>query len=325
MSMKRILVTGATGLVGNALVPALLEAGWSVRACARKILPTSWSTHPRCEFVCHDVTSGPGSLTNGIHAVVHLAARVHIMHETSSNPLAENRRINTMATVQLAEAAAASGTEQFIHLSSIKVNGEESLDHPFTESDPASPKDPYAISKHEAELGLAAIAERFAMGITVLRPPLIYGVGVKGNFATLMRAIERGLPLPLGAVQNRRSLISVRNLSDAILAVLNKPAPGFRTYLVSDGEDFSTPQLIRTMAAAMNCRPNLWAIPPVLLRLTGKLTGRAASMDRLLGSLVIDSSLIRRELQWTPRWNAMQAMAADFSIWSQDKNRRTNE
>lgn len=311
--LPRILVTGATGLVGNALVPLLLERGWSVRANARNPGSAAWAKHPNCEFIGHDITVGPGSLLDGMQAVVHLAARVHIMRDTARDPLAENRRINTTATLMLAEAAAARGVGHFVYVSSIKVNGEATSSNPFTEADPPAPQGPYALSKHEAEQGLAAVAERCSMGVTVLRPPLVYGQGVTGNLAGLMRAIARRLPLPLGAVKNRRSLIYAGNLAEAILATLCKPAVGFRTYLVSDGEDLSTPDLIRVMATAMERPAILLPVPPALLRLIGMLTGRTAAVDRLLGSLVIDSSLIRNELGWNPSYSVKTAMTISQS------------
>lgn len=306
----RILVTGATGLVGNALIPLLLEAGRKVRATARHRPEASWERHPDCEFVAHDLEADPAPLVQNIDAIVHLAARVHVMRDTSADPWAANRRINTEATLALAHAAVAAGARQFVFMSTIKVNGEATLDRPYSEADAPQPQDAYATSKHEAEQQLAALAAETALGVTILRPPLVYGIGVKGNLASLARAIERGLPLPLGSIPNRRSFVYAGNLAGAVLAALAKPASGTRTYLVSDGEDLSTTALIRAMAVAMQRPARLIPIPPAMLRLAGKLTGRSTAVERLLGSLVIDSSRIRRELGWTPRYTVSEGLAA---------------
>ena len=299
-------------MVGNALVPLLLDTGWTVRASARGVPAAPWSGHPRCEFISHDLEADPSPLVQGMDAVVHLAARVHIMHDTAADPWTENRRFNTLATLRLAQAAALAGARHFVFMSTIKVNGEATTDHAFTEDVKPRPVDAYGTSKHEAEQGLAALARAGAMGVTILRSPLVYGVGVKGNFATLVRAVSKGIPLPLGAVNNRRSLVYAGNLAGAVLAALAKPAPGTRTYLVSDGEDLSTAELIRAIAAAMGRSASLVSVPPALLRLAGRLSGRSAALDRLLGSLVIDSSRIRRELGWTPSHNLREGLAASL-------------
>ncbi len=300
MPLSRVLVTGSTGLVGNALVPALLATGTPVRATARRKPSAQWAAHPACEFMAQDVCDAPGALVAGVESVVHLAARVHVMRERAADPLAENRRINTDATLHLARAAIAAGVKHFVYVSTIKVNGEETGAQPFSETDPPHPQDAYAISKHEAELGLAALVTGSAMQLTILRPPLVYGRGVKGNFASLVRAVQIGIPLPLGAVANRRSLVFAGNLAHAIVAVLARPAPGARTFLISDGEDLSTPELIRAIAVAVGRPPRLLAVPPVLLRLAGRILDRSAAVERLLGSLAVDSSKIRRELDWKP-------------------------
>ena len=300
-------------MVGNALVPVLLDAGCTVRASARHAPNTTWAQHPHCEFVAHDLGKDPTALVQGMDAVVHLAARVHVMSDTAANPLAENRRLNTQATLTLARAAMAAGSRHFVFMSTIKVNGESTVDRPFTEADAPQPQDPYAMSKFEAEQGLAALAAGGSMGVTTLRPPLVYGVGVMGNFASLVQAIRKGLPLPLGAVRNRRSLVYAGNLADSVLAALQQPAPGARTYLVSDGEDLSTPELIRAIAAAMDRNARLVPLPPALLRLAGWLTGRSAAVDRLLGSLVIDASRIRAELGWSPRHSLSEGLRISLS------------
>jgi nucleoside-diphosphate-sugar epimerase len=234
------------------------------------------------------------------------------MHETATDPFAENRRINTEATLVLARAAAETGVAQFVFMSTIKVNGEMTTDSPFTEIDIPNPQDAYATSKHEAEQQLSALASEKTMGITTLRLPLVYGPGVKGNFASLARAINKGLPLPLGAMHGRRSLVYAGNLAGAILAVLIRPAPGARTYLVSDGEDLSISELVRAIATAMHRPARLFPVPHILLHLAGKLTGRSTAVDRLLSSLIIDNSRIRRELGWTPRYSVREGLEASL-------------
>jgi nucleoside-diphosphate-sugar epimerase len=236
---------------------------------------------------------------NGVDSVVHLAARTHVMRDTAADPLAEYRRINVTGTQALAEAAQAAGVRRFIFLSSIKVNGEGTTLRPYSETDAPCPEDAYGVSKREAELALSAAAAD--METVVLRPPLLYGPGVKGNFLRLMRAIERGMPLPLGSIHNHRSLLYVGNLVDAIMLSLDHPAAAGKTYLVADDEGISTPGLVRAIAAAMHRPARLLPFPPPLLRFAGAITGKSAAVSRLLGSLQIDSSKIRRELGWQPR------------------------
>lgn len=278
MLPHRILVTGSTGLIGNALVPLLLEAGCQVRATARSNASAAWVRHPACTFAQHDMLSDdPARLVAGIDAIVHLAARVHVMRDRATDPLQENRRLNRDATLALARAAAAGSVRQFVFTSTVKVNGESTALQPFTEADKPDPHDAYAISKWEAETQLAELASNSTMGVTIFRTPLVYGPGVKGNFASLMRAVARGLPLPLGLIQNQRSLLYAGNLADAIVAALGQPATGTRTFLVSDGHDLSTPALVHAMAAAMGRPARLLPVPPALLQLSGILSGCPAA------------------------------------------------
>jgi nucleoside-diphosphate-sugar epimerase len=239
--------------------------------------------------------------------VVHLAARTHVIRDTAAEPRAEYRRLNVEGTRTLAHAAQTAGVRRFIFLSSIKVNGEATTVRPFTENDTPQPEDAYGISKWEAELALRAAAA--SMETVVLRPPLLYGPGVKGNFLRLMRAIERGVPLPLGSIHNRRSVLSLGNLVDAMIVCLDHPAAAGQTYLLADDENPSTPELVRAIAAALHKRARLVAFPPQLLRIAGAVTGKSAAVSRLLGSLQIDSSRIRGELGWKPR----QALAEGLS------------
>ncbi len=291
----RILVTGAGGFVGAALVPALAAAGHAVVRVARKAtapgdlaVPELLDWHPTSQELA------------GIDCVIHLAARTHVMRDAAADPLAAYRALNVGVTARLAEAAAAAGVRRFVFMSSIKVNGEATHGQPFTTDDAPQPEDAYGISKREAEDALRAIARRTGLEVVVLRPPLVYGPGVKGNLLALMRAIDRGLPLPLGAIANRRSLVGIDNLISAIALAATHPAAAGHTYLVSDGEDLSTPQLARLIAAGLGRRARLVPVPVALLRFTGRLTGKTAAIDRLAGSLEVDAGALRRELGWSP-------------------------
>ena len=213
---------------------------------------------------------------NGVDAVVHLAARVHVMHDRRRFPQQAFHRVNALGTVRLAEQAAAAGVKRLVFLSSIKVNGEGSP-VPYRETDPPAPQDPYAISKWEAEQGLHDIAARTGLEVVILRPPLVYGPGVKANFRRLMNAVRKGIPLPFGSIDNRRSLLYLGNLVDAIRVCIEHPAAANKTYLISDGEDVSTPDLVRRLARAMNRPARLLAVPPALLTAAGNAVGQTRS------------------------------------------------
>lgn len=224
------------------------------------------------------------------------------MKDHAADPLGEFRRVNREWTERLARLAAEEGVQRFIFLSSIKVNGEESKT-PFTEQDLPHPRDPYGISKWEAEQALAAVSAEMGLETVVIRSPLVYGPGVGGNFLSLLKLIRSGLPLPLGLVGNRRSLIYRENLVDSLIACVREPRAVGQTYLVSDGEDLSTPDLIRRIARVMGRSVRLWPVPVLLLRWGGSLLGQRGAVERLTGSLQIDSFKIRRELGWSPPWS----------------------
>jgi nucleoside-diphosphate-sugar epimerase len=237
----------------------------------------------------------------GVSCVVHLAARAHVMRETALNPIDEYRKVNMLGTVRLAWEAARAGVRRFVFLSSVKVNGESTTGRPpFTEADPARPQDAYAMSKWEAEQALQAIANETGMEAVILRSPLIYGPRVKGNFLSLLNAIDRRLPLPLRSIDNKRSLIFVGNLADAIIRCISHPRAAGQTFLVSDGEDVSTPELVTRIAKSLNRPPRLVALPPDVLYAAGRILGRRDSVERLAGSLQVDCSRIKRELEWQP-------------------------
>ena len=300
MSAARILLTGATGFVGRALVPRLLAERRTVRASVRRssaALPADVEAVP-VDDVGPD-TDWRAALV-GVDAVVHLAARSHVRRDSSADAHALYRATNSLGALRLAEAAAAAGVRRLVFLSSVRVHGERSAGAPFDESSPLAAQDPYGQSKADAERGLAALAGAGRLDPVILRPPLVYGPEARGNFARLARLVARGVPLPLGAVRNRRSLIYVGNLVDAIVCALDHPAAAGETFMVSDGEDVSTPELVHRIARALGKPARLLPVPPALLRLGGALMGRADDVARLLDDLVVDSSKIRAVLGWSP-------------------------
>jgi len=300
LTAPRILVTGATGFVGGALLHRLLGDGRQVRAAVRSetdALPPEVDT-----AIVGDI--GPGTdwraALAGVGAVVHLAALAHVVHDSSRDAHALYRATNTLGALRLAEAAAAAGVRRFVFLSSVRVHGERSIGAALTESSPLAAQDPYGQSKAEAERGLAALARAGRLDPVILRPPLVYGPGARGNFARLVRLVARGAPVPLGAVRNRRSLVFVGNLVDAIVRTLDHPAAAKETFMVSDGEDVSTPELVRRMARALGRPARLVPVPVPLLRLGGTLAGRSDDVARLADDLVVDPSKIRASLGWSP-------------------------
>jgi len=312
----RILVTGASGFVGRVLCTALSEQGFRVRRAFRSAVASEHHAADSENSVIGNI--GPDTdwtqALSGVSVVVHLSARTHVMRESAADPLAEYRRENVAATAALAQAAVHAGVRRLVFVSSIKVNGEHTFAQPYTEADVARPEDAYGITKWEAEQSLAAIARNTGLEAVILRPPLVYGPGVKGNFLRLMRWVEKGLPLPLASIDNRRSLIYVGNLADAIIACIEAPAAVGKTYLLSDGQDVSTAELIRSIADAMHVSPRLFRCPLPLLKLGASALGKHAEFQRLTGSLRIDSSKIQRELGWKPRYSLEQGLS-DTAQW----------
>jgi UDP-glucose 4-epimerase len=312
----RILVTGATGFVGTALCSRLAAQGDEVMGAVRRPLaggitgPVVWANVGE---VGRD-TDWQVALA-GVAVVVHLAARVHVMKETASDAKEAFRRVNVEGTIKLAQEAAAAGVRRLVFISSVKVNG-EGRDAPYRETDAPAPEDAYAISKWEAEQGLHRIARETGLEVVILRPPLVYGPGVKANFLRLLQAIRRGWPLPLGAIRNRRSLLYLCNFVDAIRLCAEHPAAAGQTYLVDDGGAVSTPTLIRAVAHAMGRPARLLAVPVAMLELAGALTGKRAAVARLTGSLWVDSSAIRSQLGWTPPYSMAEGLAATVAAES---------
>ena len=295
--MTRVLITGGHGFVGHALFERLHAEGRDPLKVSRQVLrpgelavgeiglTTDWS---KAFFNCA--------------VVVHLAARVHVMNDTEADPLAAFRAVNVDGTLNLARQAAAAGVKRFVFISSVKVNGEfTSPGRAFTEADAPNPQDAYGLSKHEAEEGLRQIASDTGMEVVIIRPPLVYGPGVKANFASLTRAVQRGWPLPLGAVHNQRSFVGIDNLVDFIITCLEHPAAANETFMVSDGEDLSTPDLTRRMAHAMNRPARLLPVPVWALKAGALLLGKGDAVQRLCGNLQVDISKSRELLGWKPR------------------------
>ena len=318
--MLKILVTGANGFVGEALCSEAAARGLHVTGVTRN----ERLALPGCDknFVISslDDQTDWGTALEGIDVVIHLAARVHVMQDQAASPLLEFRRVNTMGTEHLARCAAASGVKRLVYVSSIKVNGEATLpDDIYTESSPPQPCDPYGISKWEAEQRLHEVARETGLEVVVVRPPLVYGPKVKGNFLQMLKAVDRSIPLPLKAVANQRDLLFVGNLVDALLLCASHPDATGNTYLLSDGEAISTPGLLQRLASALDKPSRLLRIPPGLLHAAGKLLGISAQLDRLLGSLRIDSGKIRRELSWKPPFTLQQGLQAT-AMWYKGQN-----
>jgi nucleoside-diphosphate-sugar epimerase len=249
----------------------------------------------------NDLNADWSSALDDQHVVIHTAARAHILKDEVPDPLAEYRKVNVDGTMNLARQAAHAGVRRFVFISSIKVNGEQTRPGvPFSTDDLPAPQDPYGISKHEAEQGLHQLAQESGMEVVIIRPPLVYGPEVKGNFATLVRIVERGVPLPFGAVHNKRSLVAVDNLVDLIITCINHPAAANQVFLAADGEDVSTSELLRGVAKAMGKPARLIPVPAGLLMLAATLVGKKAVAQRLLGSLQVDIGKAREVLGWEP-------------------------
>jgi nucleoside-diphosphate-sugar epimerase len=294
----RFLVTGATGFVGRAVCTELAQRKHDVHRAVRRLVGSGGRY-----FELGDIspaTNWSGAL-EGVNAVVHLAARAHIMHEGAENPLEEFRKVNVVGTEHLARAAAASGAKRFVYLSSIGVNGAQTvLGKPFSETDKPNPHNAYALSKWEAEQGLFRIADETGMEVVIIWPTLVYGPNAPGNFGSLMRAVQRDWPLPLGAVHNQRSLVALDNLVDFIVTCITHPQAANQTFLVSDGQDLSTTELVRGMAQAAGVSARLLPVPVWALQAGASLLGKGDAVQRLCGNLQVDISKARSLLGWVP-------------------------
>lgn len=301
LAMKRVLITGANGFVGRALVATLRNHGHWLPVAGLRAGRADGFEGP---VAIHGPVEAVRDWTPFVHdtdTVVHLANRAHVMSDDGPEALERYRAINVDPTRRVAKAAAAQGVRRFVFVSSIKVNGARTPSgESFVATDTPTPEDAYGQSKAEAEAALFAVARDTGMDVVIVRPPLIYGPGVKGNFARLLRWVGKGIPLPLGAIDNRRSLVGLDNLVHLLVTCLDHPAAANQVFLAGDGEDISTTELLKRVAAVMNRPARLIPVPPSVLRFGARLVGRDEMARRLLESLQIDVSHTREVLGWTP-------------------------
>jgi nucleoside-diphosphate-sugar epimerase len=321
--MIKILVTGSSGFVGTHLVEKLTScSGYEVGALVR--------THPELpsqSVVYHQLSDfsqvdGKHPALQNVDVVVHLASRVHVMNETEVEPLAAFRSVNVGHTLKLARSAAIAGAKRFIFVSSVKVNGEGTEPgRPYRETDLPSPKDPYGVSKMEAEEGLRALALETGLEMVIIRPVLVYGPGVKANFESMMKWLHKGIPLPFGAIHNQRSLVALDNLADLILTCISHPAAADQTFMVSDGEDLSTTQLLQKLAESLGSPTRLIPVPEQVLITGAKLMGKTALSQRICGSLQVDINKARSLLGWRPVISVDQGLreTAEFFLSEREK------
>lgn len=313
-----MILTGASGFVGSALLDLLRGRSCEVRPIVRQDrelagavavgeigLSTEW-----------------GAALQGADSVVHLAARVHVMNERSSDPLAEFRKVNVEGTLHLAREAVANGVRRFVYVSSIKVNGEATQPGiPFTAADVPAPSDAYGISKYEAEQGLLALARETGLEVVIIRPPLVYGPGVKANFLSMMRSLHKGVPLPLGAIHNSRSLVALDNLVDLIDTCLDHPAAANQVFLAGDEEALSTTELLLRLGNALNKPARLLPVPSWLLKVGAAMLGKRDAAMRLCGSLQIDTTMTRTILGWQPPVSVDEGLRATANYFLEHSRR----
>lgn len=318
----QIAVSGANGFVGRALCRVLLDAGHDVTALVRR--PSSVAEGVRQCVIPDDhfasVARGKPAL-EPIDAFVHLAARVHVMQDAATDPLAEYRAVNVRGALDAASAARQAGARRFVFVSSVKALGEGEPGRPWREDDSPAPTDPYGISKFEAEQALLAFGQQHAMEVAIVRPPLVYGPGVRANFRGLMRAIARGIPLPIGSVEARRSMVYVDNLADALRVLAASLAPVHGVYHVTDNDDLTVAGMARAIGVALKRPARLIPIPVGLLRGVGRVTGKVAQIDRLTSPLRVGAVRMRAELGWTPPWTVAQGLAETARAFKAEQTR----
>ncbi len=308
--MTKIMLTGANGFVGSALKAELAsDSGIHLVTVVRR-----GKASPDCVAVGNiDGGTDFSEALAGIDVVIHAAARAHIMRDEVDDPLAEYRNVNVEGTLNLARQAVAAGVRRFVFLSSIKVNGEATAPgNPFQADDMPSPEDAYGVSKLEAEQGLMLLAAESGMEMVIIRPPLVYGPGVKGNFASMIKLVDKGVPLPLGAIHNKRSLVGIDNLVNLIIHCINHPAAVNQVFLAGDGEDLSTTELLRGVGKAMRKPARLISVPAGLLQCGAAVFGKRAIAQRLLGSLQVDISKTCELLVWKPPYTVEEGLRRCF-------------
>lgn len=314
IGVQRLLVTGANGFIGKALCIEAVNRRIAVRGITRAAYDFSSSGKnidiENISLGDIDANTDWNSALLNCDAVIHLAARVHVMREGADDSLSEFRRVNTAATEHLARCAAASGVRRLVYVSSIGVNGlVTDGTSKFSEEDNTNPHNAYALSKWEAEQALQRVASETGLEVVVLRPPLVYGAGAPGNFAQMLRLVDLGVPLPLANIKNKRDLLYVGNLVDALITCATHPAAANNTYLVSDGEAVSTPEILRGLAKELGVSSRVLPFPIGLLKLISAMFGRADQVDRLVGSLQVDSTKIRHQLGWLPPFSLQQGFS----------------
>ncbi len=312
--MVSFLITGANGFIGRTLCSELARQGHSVRAAVRAASPFN----ENIEVVALGSIDGEPDWTRAlrdVEVVIHLAARAHVLRESAEHPLQEFRTVNVAGTERLARCAAVSGVQRLVYVSSIGVHGlHTEPGTEFSETSGINPHNAYTLSKWEAEQSLSRLSAETELGVVVVRPPLVYGAGVPGNFALMLDALAKRMPLPFASIHNHRSLIYVRNLVDALIACAIHPSAIGQTYLVSDGEDISTPDLLRRLGAAMGMPARLLPCPTALLKFAGRMAGKTEQIERLLSSLQVDSDKMRRDLNWRPPYSLQQGLQ-DTADW----------
>ncbi|MES2755856.1 MAG: SDR family oxidoreductase [Pseudomonadota bacterium] len=304
---KSVLLTGANGFVGRQVAKTLLEREFQLTCALRQ--PGMAITGAREAIVGNiDGATDWSACLAGVDVVIHVAARVHVMDETSGDPLSEFRKVNVEGSLNLARQAVAAGVKRLVYVSSIKVNGEATTGTAYTAFDVPAPLDPYGQSKLEAEVALLALSRESSLEVVIVRPPLVYGPGVRANFQRLMQLVKSGVPLPLGAIANRRSMVALENLADLlVLCASHRAAPG-NVFLVSDGQDVSISELLRLLASGMGKRARLISVPAALIAASARLLGKSAVADRLLGSLQVDIAHTRETLGWAPVISVREAV-----------------
>lgn len=307
---KHLLITGATGFVGAALIQRLLSEKPEITAAVLSLEKAGSLPHEVKRTVVEPLSeeSDYSSVLTQVDMVIHLAARVHVMQDTAVDPLREFRKVNLHGTERLARQAARAGVKRFVFISTVKVHGEENA-APYREDSPIAPTDPYGVSKAEAEATLWKVAAETGLEVVIIRPPLVYGPGVRANFLQLMNIVKLGLPLPFSSIRNLRSFVYVGNLADALVySSISSEAAG-QTYFVSDNEDVSTPELVRRLATALDKPARLLPFPPGILKVVGMISGRSSAVERLVGSLQVDCDKIRTELGWAPPFTMEQGLS----------------